>query len=224
MWEPRRRPLKIGIHAELVAAGVEPNLINAALRLYCASYGYRRAMLTGAARLGLDGEPAGVVTLEEAASAEELQKRKVKWLAHKEVMRQRAEEKERERQEAEAAVARPKRIGLADLKQPRGRGGRTSMTIKFRSKYSDVDAFYARADLLRPMFGMWDALDPVAHAILDIVEAQRELADAIEDDADYDLGGKAAIKAAVEKRDAAGERLEEALGDRDEWPNPRLGL
>jgi ProP effector len=116
MWEPRRRPLKIGIHAELVAAGIEPSLINAALRLYCACYGYRRAMLTGSVRLGLDGEPAGVVTLEEAASAEELQKRKAKWLAHKEVMRRRAEEKERLRQEAEATAARPKRLSLNDLK------------------------------------------------------------------------------------------------------------
>ena len=81
----------------------------------------------------------------------------------------------------------------------------------FQSKYSDDEAFYARADLLRPMFGMWDACDPVAHAILDIVEAQRELADAIADYAGRGVGGHAAINAAVEKRDVAGERLEANL-------------
>lgn len=98
------------------------------------------------------------------------------------------------------------------------------MKLNFQSKYRDDEAFYTRADLLRPMFGMWDACDPVAHAILDIVEAQRELADAIADYADRGVGGKAAINAAVEKRDAAGERLEEALEDRDSWPDPMLGL
>jgi hypothetical protein len=72
--------------------------------------------------------------------------------------------------------------------------------------------------------GMWDADDPVAHAILDIVEAQRELADAIADYAGRGVGGHAAINAAVEKRDVAGERLEGALEDRDSWPDPMLGL
>jgi hypothetical protein len=40
-------------------------------------------------------------------------------------------------------------------------------------------AFSVRGDLLRPGFGEWDSCDPVAHAILDVVEAQNELADAI---------------------------------------------
>ena len=56
------------------------------------------------------------------------------------------------------------------------------MTTRFKSTYRDSDAFYLRADLLCPMFGHSDLEDPVSHAILDVVEAQRELSDAISDD------------------------------------------
>jgi hypothetical protein len=75
-------------------------------------------------------------------------------------------------------------------------------------------------------FGHWDCEDPVSLAILDVVEAQRELSDAIYDDAvlPRGVGGNAGIKAAVEKRRAAGEKLIEALEDRDSWPDPELGL
>jgi hypothetical protein len=46
------------------------------------------------------------------------------------------------------------------------------MTTRFKSQYSEHDAFYLRGDLLRSAFGNWDACDPVAHCILDLVEAQ----------------------------------------------------
>jgi hypothetical protein len=98
----------------------------------------------------------------------------------------------------------------------------TKMTT-FESTYSEHDAFYARADLLRPNFGQWDMCDPVAHAILDIVEAQNELAEAFDDDA-HCLGNEAAVTAAVEKRHAAGKELMDALEDRESWPDPELGL
>ena len=97
------------------------------------------------------------------------------------------------------------------------------MTTRFKSTCRDSDAFCLRADLLCPMFGHWDSEDPVSHAILDVVEAQRELSDAISDDVERGVGGEAAIKAAVEKRHAAGEKLMEALEDRESWPEPRLG-
>ncbi len=101
------------------------------------------------------------------------------------------------------------------------------MTKDFKSTYDESEVFYLRADLLRPMFGHWDAEDPVSHAILDIVEAQRELSDAIADYAMYAYlssdAAEKAIKAAVEKRHAAGERLLQALEDRDNWPEPELG-
>jgi hypothetical protein len=71
-------------------------------------------------------------------------------------------------------------------------------------------AFYVRGDLLRPGFGAWDSCDPVAHAILDVVEAQNELADAIMDFAEgrgSEAAGEAAIQAAEQNRRAAVERL-----------------
>jgi hypothetical protein len=75
------------------------------------------------------------------------------------------------------------------------------------------------------MFGHWDAYDPVSHCILDLVEAQRELSDAIADDLDYGIPHTegAAVKAAVEKRDAAGKKLMDTLADRDCWPDPQCG-
>jgi hypothetical protein len=62
----------------------------------------------------------------------------------------------------------------------------------------------------------------VAHAILDLVEAQNDLADAFDDDA-HCLGSEAAFTAAVEKREMAGRKLLAALEDRNSWPDPDLG-
>jgi hypothetical protein len=115
----------------------------------------------------------------------------------------------------------------------------------FASTCDECEAFRLRADLLREMFGMWDPIDPVSHCILDLVEAQRELSDAI-DDYRPDAGCASAspqnedppcvrplvrpagwsnqrIRTAIAKRHAAGERLMEVLEDRDLWPDPRLG-
>jgi len=70
--ETRRRPLKIGIHVDVMAAGgfEEPEL-RAALRAYTVNVAYRRNLVTGARRVGLDGQPAGIVTPEHAAAARE---------------------------------------------------------------------------------------------------------------------------------------------------------
>jgi hypothetical protein len=73
-------------------------------------------------------------------------------------------------------------------------------------------AFSVRGDLLRPGFGAWDSCDPVAHAILDVVEAQTELADAISDFAEG-YGSEAGIGAAQENRRAAIERLARVLNE-----------
>jgi hypothetical protein len=75
-------------------------------------------------------------------------------------------------------------------------------------------AFSVRSDLLQPGFGAWDSCDPVAHAILDVVEAQTELADAIMDFAECrgsEAAGEAAIQAAQENRRAAVKRLARML-------------
>jgi hypothetical protein len=84
------------------------------------------------------------------------------------------------------------------------------------SELSFHDQFYARGDLLRAKFGQWDACDPVAHAILDLVEAQTALADAIDEYANFG-GGEAAIRAAMAKRAAAAEKLLPAIKDHEEW-------
>jgi hypothetical protein len=98
------------------------------------------------------------------------------------------------------------------------------MTTPFESQYSDIDAFYLRGDLLRPEFGRWDSLDPVAHAILDLVEAQHELANLFADEGDYGIiDNEAAFTAAVKKRRAAGEKLMRALENRGDWPDPQMG-
>jgi hypothetical protein len=98
------------------------------------------------------------------------------------------------------------------------------MTTRFQSKYSRHDAFYLRGDLLRAQFGQWDCCDPVAHAILGLVEAQNELADLFADAGEIGVENEdAAFKEIIQKRHAAGERLMEALEDRDSWPDPELG-
>jgi hypothetical protein len=62
----------------------------------------------------------------------------------------------------------------------------------------------------------------VASCILDLVEAQNELNDCFDDDAECH-GNEAAFKAAVEKRYAAAEKLMAALENREGWPDPKLG-
>jgi sRNA-binding protein len=72
VFERRRRPLKVGIRAELMV--VCPELrrsIGRALGFYCRNSYYLRAVAAGGVRIGLDGLPAGEVTASEAAWAEE---------------------------------------------------------------------------------------------------------------------------------------------------------
>jgi hypothetical protein len=97
------------------------------------------------------------------------------------------------------------------------------MTAQFKSEYSEHDAFYTRGDLLRPQFGIWDCEDPVSSCILDLVEAQSEIADLFDDDA-HCIENEAAFTAAVKKRHTAGVRLMQALEDRNSWPDPEMGL
>ncbi len=72
-WE-RPRPLKLGIHKDLLAAGfggagVKPAEIKRALGRYCHRPRYRKTLRAGANRVDLDGRPAGAVTAEEAEAA-----------------------------------------------------------------------------------------------------------------------------------------------------------
>jgi hypothetical protein len=90
----------------------------------------------------------------------------------------------------------------------------------FRSTIDETQAFYLRGDMLREQFGRWDACDPINHCLLDLVEAQNGIADAIDDYVNYGFGGDAAIKAAVAKRTEAACKLIAALNDRESWPEP----
>lgn len=63
-WK-KPRPLKLGIHRDLIAAGYEPKRVRRALGAYCSRPSYQKAMRPGATRLDLSGQPAGVVTETE---------------------------------------------------------------------------------------------------------------------------------------------------------------
>jgi len=72
VYERKRKPLRVGIHANLLAAldgALTPAGLHAALRFYVGNPAYLRAMLCGAWRIDLDGQVAGVVTLDEEAHA-----------------------------------------------------------------------------------------------------------------------------------------------------------
>ncbi len=63
------RPLKLGIHRDLMAAGFEKAAVKRALARYCNRPRYRKALRAGAVRIDLQGQPAGVVTSAEAETA-----------------------------------------------------------------------------------------------------------------------------------------------------------
>jgi ProP effector len=68
IFEGRRRPLKIGIHLEILAAldgAVTEAELRNALRCFVANPVYRARLVAGAVRIGLAGEPDGVVTAEQ---------------------------------------------------------------------------------------------------------------------------------------------------------------
>jgi ProP effector len=69
IYEKRRKPLKVGIHLDILAAldgAVTPAKLSRALRRYGSNKCYRARLVAGAARVGLDGEPAGSVTPEQS--------------------------------------------------------------------------------------------------------------------------------------------------------------
>jgi sRNA-binding protein len=118
MLETKRLPLAIGIRDQIIATGaIEPDQLNLALQFYCRSEGYLRALARGGVRIGLEGEPVGVVSPEQAASA-------AKGLANR-LLRKKAR-KAREAEERPASsgsaggsvsVKPSRRLSLSDLKQ-----------------------------------------------------------------------------------------------------------
>ena len=73
-------PLKIGIHAEILAAlngAINPDQLQRALAEYTSVPSYLRSIVPGASRCDLYGSSAGVVTHEEAAYAKAKMERKL---------------------------------------------------------------------------------------------------------------------------------------------------
>jgi ProP effector len=70
--DTRRRPLKVGIDADLLAAlggSIRRTELIRALAMYCSSDGYLERMLTGAWRVDLEGKSAGAVSPEDEKHA-----------------------------------------------------------------------------------------------------------------------------------------------------------
>jgi sRNA-binding protein len=70
LYEPR--PLKVGVHAEVMAAlgdAIQPRDLQSALRAYTGTTRYRCSLSAGAPRIGLDGRTAGFVASEDEAFA-----------------------------------------------------------------------------------------------------------------------------------------------------------
>lgn len=67
----KRRPLKVGIHKDIAATLPElgADEVARALRFYVGDVTYHRACVEGVERVDLGGEPAGIVTAEQAANS-----------------------------------------------------------------------------------------------------------------------------------------------------------
>lgn len=63
------RPLKIGIHRDIVALGYPIKPVRTVLSRYCTRPSYRRALVVGAVRVDLGGQDAGRVTQAEVEGA-----------------------------------------------------------------------------------------------------------------------------------------------------------
>jgi hypothetical protein len=101
---------------------------------------------------------------------------------------------------------------------------RTQMLFDEPTLQDSCCAFNARGDLLRRGIGLWDACDPVAHTLLDVIETQNDLAKLFDLCASHPVENEDALfKDAIERRHAAGKKLMQALEDRNQWPNPNLG-
>jgi ProP effector len=109
MFQARRRPLKIGIHHDILAVlgdEIDRKILGNALRVYVSNVGYLRAQREGADRIDLDGKPADVVTADEAANA----RRALDGIKAKQLKRRKPEA-------TPAPEPTPRRDGLAALRE-----------------------------------------------------------------------------------------------------------
>jgi ProP effector len=75
------KPLKVGIRNDIAKLlDVNPRALRVALGHYCRRAAYLLACKEGTIRVGLDGEPAGIITATEAVHADKvLNERKADW-------------------------------------------------------------------------------------------------------------------------------------------------
>ena len=79
LYEERRWPLKIGIHIDILQqldGVITPDELSRALRAYVANKVYRSRLKDGVQRRDLDGNPAGVVTVDQVALEENAEDRR----------------------------------------------------------------------------------------------------------------------------------------------------
>jgi ProP effector len=131
-WKPHR-PLKRGVHNDLIERGVLLARECRVLRLYVSRRMYQVALAAGGARYGLDGQPAGEVTPDEAntakaavAAIEAKRARKAKVIADERTAARKAGKTAKTPVLTEALTAgqpatatqsaRPAKLGLAELK------------------------------------------------------------------------------------------------------------
>jgi sRNA-binding protein len=124
-WAPHR-PLKVGIHADLLATGLlTPSEVRNALVVYTGRLQYQCAVAGGGARFDLDGNPTDEVTAEEMAyAAASVARHEARAIAKTETTRaiRQAAYAERKRAKKQAVTPTPSdnavhhRDGLADLK------------------------------------------------------------------------------------------------------------
>ncbi len=89
----------------------------------------------------------------------------------------------------------------ADFKEERTWASSFSLATRKRFLAGETedlnDFFYGPAYRARSRFGLWDACDPVAAAIVNLTAAQNDLAHAISEDVDYgtgDIGNAASVR------------------------------
>jgi ProP effector len=122
--DTRRRPLKVGIDADLLAAlggSIRRTELIRALAMYCSSEGYLAGVLTGAWRVDLEGKPVGRVSADDEKHAKTKQ---AGLKTRREAVTPRAKPQAAvSRAHAPAIASRaepgvgPKRLSLADLRE-----------------------------------------------------------------------------------------------------------
>jgi ProP effector len=134
VYEGRRRPLKVGIKQDILAALAKAapvskpvrDRIAVALRSYVSNRVYLSRMRAGAARVGLDGKPAGTVSAEEAQHAAD----RAAQLALRKQQRREAQKGPHVDHFLKAAPApAPPRVSLSDLRAA-GQSRRTETAPK----------------------------------------------------------------------------------------------